>query len=469
MISQNNIITAEQLLQQREAKGLRVPAMVRILFALFGLYSILAAREMIQLKEFLYATSIYGFFISANLYFLFALRNFKNIRFVGYAGLALDMVGIISYVIINVDIVVDAGYSPGVLAKDLLIVVCLTFIVINSLAMRPLYPAVLTLTTIVMHFYIWILAIKDPKTVWGAPAWEGTSVSHRLFASELIFYIIIGGALTILSWAARHTVKQAVNAQVERMQTMQQQTQLVMNAKLSAQGNLVAGISHEMNTPLGVVKNNADNLNRGLEKIRKSLNEMTKTGKYDPHIERVLDLLATSSGSSIEATSRLEETVKELRSFARLDESEYQQVDLRQELDKVLAYLSADLIKENRIEKNYDDIPKINCFPNRLNQVFTTLLTNAFEYMDETGCLTLSVEQADDWIVTKISDTGKGIQQDQLAGLFEVSFEHKGNRIASGFGLATAHSIIVQHGGEISVESLEGKGTTFTIKLPVDL
>lgn len=458
--------TVQDLLTQRETRGLRVPVMFRIVFALFGLYSVLAGRQATEVN-LLAPIITYIVFIGTNIYFLILLYHSKKLKFVGWAGLFLDTFAITSYLLINIVLFREAGLSPAIIGRDLFIVVCLTFIAINSLAMRPLYPAVLTLTAIALHVHLWIVAIKDPSTVWAEFDFATASVSHRLFYSEIIFLIIIGGALTLLAWSARRTVIQAVALEVERSQTLQRQTQLVMDAKISALANLVAGISHDMNTPLGVVKNNADSLGRGLDRIKQGIDHVIDTGEADAKLDRILQVVRESSNTSIEAANRLEDTVKRLRTFARLDEAELQLTDVRSDLNDVLKLLPPEMMDQVRIRKEFDDVPKLRCYPYRLNQVFMTLITRAFDSVESNGIVTIRIKEIDENIVIAIADNGRGMSESEAENLFDVQISSEDNRMTTGFNMAAAQTIVVQHGGTLVADSRPEQGTTMTIRLPL--
>ena len=117
--------------------------------------------------------------------------------------------------------------------------------------------------------------------------------------------------------------------------------------------------------------------------------------------------------------------------------------------------------------KDYEDIPEIECRPKELNQVFMTLLTNAFQAMDGEGELRLRVSSRNDQAVVEISDNGKGIPPEKLESLFDIGFGAKQARMSMGLGLPTAKNTVDGHGGELSVESELGKGTTVRITLPI--
>ena len=116
----------------------------------------------------------------------------------------------------------------------------------------------------------------------------------------------------------------------------------------------------------------------------------------------------------------------------------------------------------------YGDLPEIQCYVGRLNQVFMTLLTNAFEAIENEGTVTIVTWTEEDRAFVRISDTGRGIPADQLDQLFDIGFQAKESRVAAGFGLAASHSIVSRHGGKLIVESEVDRGTTFTVELPIE-
>jgi signal transduction histidine kinase len=117
--------------------------------------------------------------------------------------------------------------------------------------------------------------------------------------------------------------------------------------------------------------------------------------------------------------------------------------------------------------KRYGDIPEIRCYAGRLNQVFMTLLTNAFEAIDDEGSVTIATERDGDRVFIRITDTGRGLPANELDRIFDIDFRAQQSRVTAGLGLAASHSVVTQHGGEIGVESEPGFGTTFTVMLPV--
>ncbi len=136
-------------------------------------------------------------------------------------------------------------------------------------------------------------------------------------------------------------------------------------------------------------------------------------------------------------------------------------------MDSTLALISHDTKGNARVAKNYQDIPLIQCRPKEINQVFMTILMNAFQAMGGEGTLNVRVRSQDERVSVGITDTGEGMNKEQQETLFDIGFGAKQGRIGMGLGLPTAKSIIDKHGGALSVESEPGRGTTFHISLPV--
>jgi signal transduction histidine kinase len=463
------IKSAEELLRIREARVLRVPIVVRIVFSLFGLGSAFTVTMPVTARVVVCVVAVGT--IAANLSFLRLLRDVRNVDLVGYTGVSIDVVGLALYPFILYQTVAQYSLPPASISSSFVtVVVCITIMVINSLALRPMYPIIVTAGAIAVHLGILIIAIVDPRTVWATSdvdIWTGPTASLALIINEMIFLVIIGAALVMITRGARKVVLEAVELEEEKFRTHREQAILLMEGKIGALGKLVAGVSHEINTPLAVVKCNAEASRPALSRIRKGLEQAAASGHVDVKIERVLSALEQNDHNNLSATERIESTLETLRSFARLDEAEFQQTNIHINLDSTLALIPAKTIGGARTVKQYGDVPEIQCYAGRLNQVFMTLLTNAFEAIEGEGSVTIATWKDGDQVFIRITDTGRGIPPHQVDQLFDIGFQAKQSRVAAGLGLAASHSIVSQHGGEIGVESEAGKGTTFTVLLPV--
>ena len=228
------------------------------------------------------------------------------------------------------------------------------------------------------------------------------------------------------------------------------QLQLINSEKMVSLGQLVAGIAHEINTPVASIKSNNGLIAKVIPQIKD---------------EEISSLLKEINEIDSEAIERISKIVVSLKKFVRLDESELQEADINKELD-----LTLDLIRhetKNRIEiiKNYGQLPLIKCYPNMLNQVFTNILVNACQAIENTGTITITTQYEAETLTVSIKDTGKGIPEDELQKIFTAGFTTKGVGVGTGLGLAICAKIIEKHEGKIIVNSEVGKGSEFIITI----
>lgn len=243
---------------------------------------------------------------------------------------------------------------------------------------------------------------------------------------------------------------------------------LIDQSHLATLATLVAGVSHELNTPLGAIRSNHDVIERALLKLQEILEDEVVTPDELADVRRIvraMDGVLRTNGIAVE---RMSQIIRSLGTFGRPDRAEVDRVDLREGIEGTLAVLHGEL-KDLRVELQLDDIPEIECYPNRLNQVFMNIVHNAQQAMDPGGALKIRTRADGDSVIIEIEDTGKGIDPDHLASIFKPGFTTKGRRVGMGLGLAISKQIIDHHGGTISAESDVGVGTTFRIRLPITL
>ena len=245
------------------------------------------------------------------------------------------------------------------------------------------------------------------------------------------------------------------------------QNRLFIQEKMASLGDLVAGVAHEMNTPLGAIGSMHDTLVRALEKLKQTLETIPDEYKDNRTIQSVLEVVANANRVIASGTERVSTVVASLRNFTRLDEAEFQTVDLHEGIDSALTLLKGQLGEKVAVVKNYGAIEPVYCAPGQLNQVFMHLLKNALQAIEETGQITISTSRTDDMVYVRITDTGVGIPPAQLERIFDFDFQAGDGRMKMGFGLSTDFKIIQDHGGEIQIESEVGTGTEVTVSLPV--
>jgi signal transduction histidine kinase len=244
------------------------------------------------------------------------------------------------------------------------------------------------------------------------------------------------------------------------------QERLVMQAKLASLGQLVAGVAHEINTPLGAVVSNNDLFLRVFARLRLRLGE-TEIAR-DELIARDLRAVEELTEVTRQACARITNIVRELRTFARLDEADRKPVDLHEGIESTLVLINHLIKGRIEVKRHYGELPHVECHPNQINQVVMNLLVNACHAMEGGGTITITSwhEPQTRTVNVAFSDTGHGIAPNVLARIFDPGFTTKGAGVGTGLGLAICYQIVEAHGGHIGVESIEGKGATFVVSLP---
>ena len=274
---------------------------------------------------------------------------------------------------------------------------------------------------------------------------------------EIFLFLLIGvttGVLSQMERSQRRRYEQALLRLDESHRKLKEQTDVLFQTeeqlrradRLSALGELSAGMAHEIRNPLGSIKGAAEILKDDY-------------GPDEPKREFVHILL--------KETDRLNRIVQEFLGFARPKQPEFQQADLSEAVESVLALTSQEAKKAGvKVEKRLDpSIGKRSLDAGLLKQALLNLVLNAIQAMPSGGVLTVESALGKDGIEVRISDTGAGISEENRKKLFSPFFTTK--RDGTGLGLAITYRIIRNHKGDIGVESELGKGTTFTVKLPV--
>jgi signal transduction histidine kinase len=244
------------------------------------------------------------------------------------------------------------------------------------------------------------------------------------------------------------------------------QLQLIRTEKMASLGMLVAGIAHEVNTPLGAIYSNNDTTLRSFEKLREGVAELPSDAR--PHdLMKVLDTVEKLARINREACTRLMEIVKGLKNFARLDEEEFKVVNIHDGIDSTLELITYLCDGRIKIIKEYSALPSLRCKAGQINQVFMNLIVNACQAIAGRGEIVITSYLKDDKIYVAIKDTGEGIPAGNLEKIFDPGFTTKGVGVGTGLGLSIAYKIVEDHGGSIKVESEVGIGSTFTLILPL--
>lgn len=227
------------------------------------------------------------------------------------------------------------------------------------------------------------------------------------------------------------------------------QLKLINSEKMASLGQLIAGVAHEINTPVASIKSNN-------EITRKLISKMENND--------IKELLEEVNNIDAEAIARINRLVVSLRKFVRLDEAELQEADINKEIDLTLDLIRHETKNRAEIIKNYGDIPPIKCYPNMLNQVFMNILVNAAHAIKGKGVISIDTKYKNSNLIVKIKDNGCGIKEPDK--IFFAGYTTKGVGVGTGLGLAISQKIIEKHNGKIDVNTELNKGSEFTITIP---
>ncbi|MBL0030492.1 MAG: hypothetical protein IPO95_16090 [Rhodanobacteraceae bacterium] len=278
------------------------------------------------------------------------------------------------------------------------------------------------------------------------------------------------------------------NSEDEAKKREASQAQVIHTTKLASLGQMVAGVAHEINTPLGFVKSNvevvsdllseyeaavtkvmtgvdlmlsldASMVDRAKAAIQKARIELAKATTLNEARELLED-----SATGLKQMSGL---VLNLKGFARVDRDGMDTIDLNDSVRSALTIAGHQLRDRITVVEELGDVPKVKCMPSQINQVFLNMITNAAQAMGDSGTLTIRSIAKPSFVEVSFEDTGTGIPDDVLPKIFDPFFTTKPVGEGTGLGLSIVHKIIQGHGGAIRVKSQVGKGTTFFVELPL--
>ena len=314
----------------------------------------------------------------------------------------------------------------------------------------------------------------------------------KVEASGLRTLLIVLGLLGILFAALYSIVRRADHILVQQGADREHvQQQLAQSEKMASLGQMVAGVAHQLNTPLAFSHNNVSMAIEALHgfstplKVAARLTKLVKSTDADSvnlNIAKSRAQIAGIDEDNLDVATPIEmlgdtllgidqmrELVENLRDFTRLDRSKTAEFDINKGLRNVV-YMARSVIPTHiDVVEQYGDLPKIECNASQLNQVFLNLINNAAQAIVGEGSVRVRSSVEGKRIRIDVSDTGTGIAADVLPHIFDNYYTTKAASEGSGLGLTIARSIVREHGGEIQVATEPGKGSTFTVFLPVAL
>jgi two-component system, NtrC family, sensor kinase len=316
----------------------------------------------------------------------------------------------------------------------------------------------------------------------------GELTSERIVRLQLIQ---IGALILSLVVFAAMAYRLAISLRKQAKIIQESQSQLIQNEKMASLGQMVAGLAHEMNTPLGFVRNNIEIIKENETELSRAVSacgtlignlmkgdyaavekDLPKTLDTIKSVEEVgvVDENSMMITSSIEGLDRIQELISNLKNFSRLDQTGQQAASINECLDSTLVIANHIIKRHMTVNKDYAKLPDIVCSPAQLNQVFLNIITNASHACEEKGAgsLFLKTKLEKDNVVVQISDNGKGIADEVIAKIFDPFFTTKPVGKGTGLGLSISRKIIEEgHNGRIEVKSRLGHGTDFFIYLPI--
>lgn len=257
------------------------------------------------------------------------------------------------------------------------------------------------------------------------------------------------------------------------------QAQLVQSAKMTSLGQLVAGVAHELNNPIGFIYSNTTHLREYSEKLFSIIEQIEKNPhlakkiKADNEFEYIQQDLPRLIKSCQDGAQRTRDIVLGLRNFSRLEESQLKDIDLHAAIEMTLELLRGEI--KNRIEvvRQFDTLPLVHCYASQINQVVMNILSNAVHAINGQGEIWITTRALKnhlnivDVVQIVIKDTGMGMSPEVVDKIFEPFFTTKEVGQGTGLGLSISYGIIQNHGGSIKVKSQINEGTEFTITIPV--
>lgn len=319
------------------------------------------------------------------------------------------------------------------------------------------------------------------------------------FSSDSIFLIgkapreIVALSKGLHGFVARLAkAKSQVEAQKEELeknieQLKETRLQLIQSEKLSSIGQLAAGIAHEINNPMSYIKSNLTTLGRYFDAFAEAIALQEKLTQVEPqnqqaatdclqqlqslHTQRDFEFLIPDSREilkdSIDGAVRIQGIVKDLYSFAHVNNNGFTQVDLNALVQQAVRILSNQLSADIEVRMKLGEVPAITAEGDKLSQVFLNLLVNAAHAIDGRGRITLATGSRGDKVWLQVKDSGCGIPEDTLVKIFDPFFTTKEVGEGTGLGLHMVQEIVNRHSGKIDVQSLPGKGSLFSVILPV--
>jgi two-component system NtrC family sensor kinase len=357
----------------------------------------------------------------------------------------------------------NVNYAFMTVVGAVILLLIVTIVVTSSWVLKPLYELVEALQSFESQEQAVTIPVKNDTEI-GLLTESFNEMSKKI-------------------WQARSDLRKKI-AELEgaNKELKDTQTKLVHSAKMVSLGQLVAGVAHELNNPIGFIYSNMAHLKdysdrlislaNAAEKNPTSLPALKEEYEFDYIVKDMPKLIASCQ----DGARRTRDIVLGLRNFSRLEEAKLQEIDVHQSLDTTLNLLQGEIKNRIEVHRQYEPIPLVHCYASQINQVFMNILSNAVQAIEGSGHIWISTiplmnyKGATDkrgWVQVSIQDSGKGMSPQTLEKIFDPFFTTKGVGQGTGLGLSISYGIVQNHGGEIQARSETGVGTEFIVIIPV--
>lgn len=314
---------------------------------------------------------------------------------------------------------------------------------------------------------------------------ETTTIRHQDRWLEVTVDPILSDKRVMTGWV--HVVRDVTERKHAEESLREMQVHMLQNDKLATIGQLAAGVAHEINNPMGFVGSNMATLAKYIDKYNSYIAAVEKelcsvsSGGLPEQIQEIrnklkLDYIIRDISGLVdennEGIDRVRRIVQDLRTFSRADSSNVDLADLNSCIDSTVNIIINEIKYAAELKRDYGDLPKVPCNSQQINQVFMNLVMNAAHAIqnkgEEVGEIVIRTWADKDYAFVSVSDTGCGIEPDNWRKIFDAFYTTKEIGKGTGLGLSISSGIIRKHGGEITLSSEVGIGSTFTVRLPLN-
>lgn len=353
----------------------------------------------------------------------------------------------------------NINYAFATVLAAVILLLFVTIIITSNWVLKPLYELVDVLHSFEIQEQAITIPVKNDTEI-GLLTESFNEMSKKI-------------------WQARNELKNKITELEKTNKELKDaQAKLVHSSKMISLGQLVAGVAHELNNPIGFIYSNMSHLREYSDKLIRLIkiaeanpNELEKF-KNEFEFDYIIKDMPKLISSCEDGARRTKDIVIGLRNFSRLEDSKLKEIDIIESIETSLNLLHGELKNRIIVHKQYGYLPKVYCHASEVNQVFMNILSNAAQAIDGPGNIWINtsfhkgITNKDDRVIISIQDSGKGIDPKNLEKIFDPFFTTKGIGQGTGLGLSISYGIIQNHGGDIQVKSEVGVGTEFLISLP---